>query len=991
LQFKWDIDLSMVLKKAPGTLKDLRKERENMKLEFKDFNQRLAVIAALTVPLGMAQTAIVQAADDGSGTEMEEVVVTGSLIRGTPIDAATNVSVFDRDALNLQNSPSIVDFTKNLSFSSGVDGDSNQFESNATEGLANINLRGLGADRSLVLINGQRQVAVPVRLLSGRFIDINSIPGVAVERIEILKEGAAATYGSDAIGGVVNFITRKNFQGFEIQGGYTDIEDSDGDAQIGAIFGTQLGDFDWVTSFGYSERSQLAQRDRDWSAVMDGSTNPFGGWSGFGNPGTWYPFLDTNPDADGLNIDTILSAGLPDPGCADVGSIVAGGACAFLFTQFDNLVEDEEHWQLFSEINGELAGGQQLHVEFLYAETDVPHWATSPSYPPQLLIDPVQKVTSDHPNYDDFFVDTFPELLAGLPLEPSYWIMRGRVNGAGAAGPRTSPREYETLRLAGSIEGDLNEDIGYAISVAYSHSEGGFGSSDASISKTKLAFNGYGGEGCGATLNNDETISPNGALPGEGNCVWYNPFSTGIATGYWGKFTNPNYIAGTENSQALQDWIDESWEQFGENDLFTAEIVFQQSIENIDVAYGLQFRHNEVEQDPGALNDTAINPCRVPGYMDCSNKTGLHSFLGSSTAYSLDQTIYAGFAEAAIEMGENLVVQVGVRYENYGSEKETFDPKLSVQYHITDALSFRGSVQTTFRGPTPNDVSPGSATALQFVLSTLAFKAIDIVGSPDIEPESAFTYNFGLVYSGDNLNASIDYWAFDFENPIIVEDYNQLANAYAAGGDAKAAVQGQITCPGGVRDGSCGADTIERIQTNIVNGPRTETSGVDFFVDYATDMGDFPVNLGLEGSYTLRYDVDAYYLGGVKVADAFEAAGFYNFINGARPIPDLKMRAHANVGIGDNMNALLYVNYISDYEDRRAGLPQTEEGGTIDSQTTFDAHFTANFMDDALSVTVSGINLSDEEPPRAFSDLMYDGYTHNAMGRMYKIGFRYGF
>jgi len=288
-------------------------------------------------------------AEEGSEPELEEVVVTGSLIKGTPIDSATNVSVFDREALNMQNSPSIVDFTKNLSFSSGVDGDSNQFQSNATEGLANVNLRGLGPNRTLVLINGQRQVAVPVRLGAGRFIDINSIPGVAIERIEILKEGAAATYGSDAIGGVVNFITRKNFQGIEIQGGYTDYDDSDGDAQLSIIWGTQLGDFDWVTSLGYSERNELAQRDRNWSANVDGRFWPAGGgYSSIGNPGTFYPFLDTNPDGDGLGFDTILSGGLADPDCETVGNLSRGGVCYFQYTQFDNLVEDEEHWQIFS-------------------------------------------------------------------------------------------------------------------------------------------------------------------------------------------------------------------------------------------------------------------------------------------------------------------------------------------------------------------------------------------------------------------------------------------------------------------------------------------------------------------------------------------------------------------------------------------------------------------------------------------------------------------
>ena len=212
---------------------------------------RKGLFALSTMALALLSAQTVYSQDPG---ELEEVLVTGSLIKGTATDAETNVSVYDRSTMDMQNSPSLVEFTKNLSFSSGVDGDSNQFESNATEGLANVNLRGLGPARTLVLINGQRQAAVPVRLAAGRFVDINSIPGAAIERIEILKEGAAATYGSDAVGGVVNFITRSDFEGFELQSNYASIADSDGDYSLGAIFGTQIGDFNWVTSAGYRER-----------------------------------------------------------------------------------------------------------------------------------------------------------------------------------------------------------------------------------------------------------------------------------------------------------------------------------------------------------------------------------------------------------------------------------------------------------------------------------------------------------------------------------------------------------------------------------------------------------------------------------------------------------------------------------------------------------------------------------------------------------------
>lgn len=942
-------------------------------------------VAALALAVSMSSLSIAQ-----EGGEIEEVLVTGSLIRGTATDAETNVSVYDRSALDMQNSPSIVEFTKNLSFSSGVDGDSNQFESNGTEGLANVNLRGLGPARTLVLINGQRQAAVPVRLTAGRFVDINSIPAAAIERIEVLKEGAAATYGSDAVGGVVNFITRSDFEGFELQGNYSSIADSDGDFRLGAIFGTQIGDFNWVTSAGYRERSQLQQRDRDFGTQIDGRYFPFDGYSTIGNPGTLYAFVDSNPDGQGLGFDTIVGAGA-DPGCEDVGGLAIAPppgtlVCAFQYTQFDNFVENEEHYEIFSELNGTLANGDSLHLEAMYADTSVPNWATSPSYPPQRIIDPVQTVFPNSPAWESLG-NAFPEYFDNLPADPDYIIVRGRVNGVGAAGPRTAKREYQTYRFAGSLNGALTDDVDYSFNVAYSRTEGGYNSRDASIEKTKLAYLGYGGEGCGATLNPDETVSANGAVAGEGNCQFYNPFSTALQSGYFGQFVNPNYDASVANSQALQDWIDDEWAVRGENELFTADIVFQQSVDNIDIAYGLQYRRNDVSQDVEDVANINVNPCRVTGYLDCENRTGLHSFLAAGSPYDLDQTVYAAFGEAQLTLGENLDVNLGMRYENYGAGSDTFDPKISLQYRLSDALSVRASAQTTFRAPDPNQLDPSASTALAYVAQTIAFKAIDTTGNPDLEPESVFTYNLGLVYSGERLNATVDYWYFDFENPIITEAYTQLVVAYAAGGDAKMAVQSQIICQSGAADGSCTAGGIERINPYIVNGPRLQTDGIDFFVGYEMDTS-MPFSVGLEGSYTMSNKVSDYFKGDVLVAAGEETAGYYNFNNTARPIPKIRARAYASLDVSADINLSAYVNHSGSVDDRRDNLPAGVS--SVDAFTTVDVHLNYAF-NDSLSVTLSAVNAGDEEPPIAYGDLMYDAYNHNPLGRIIKAGFKYNF
>ena len=180
-------------------------------------SQLLAASAFTVLAMGMAMPAQARAenpapatlqgqtqtSSDADEPQAPDIVVTGSLIRGTPEDAALPVDVISGEELARQGSPSALDLLKNLPTSNGVIGDANQFDARAqgSEGVASVNLRGLGPQRTLVLLNGKRIVpagtGVPV-------VDINLIPSAAIGRVEILKDGAAATYGSDAVAGVVN-------------------------------------------------------------------------------------------------------------------------------------------------------------------------------------------------------------------------------------------------------------------------------------------------------------------------------------------------------------------------------------------------------------------------------------------------------------------------------------------------------------------------------------------------------------------------------------------------------------------------------------------------------------------------------------------------------------------------------------------------------------------------------------------------------------------
>ena len=923
--------------------------------------------------------------------EIEEVIVTGSYIKGTPIDSESPVTVLKREELAKQGAPSIVEMIRRLSASSGVDGESNQFQSNASEGVASVNIRGLGAARTLVLINGKRQTPISARLPGGRFVDINGIPKLAVQRVEVLKEGAAATYGSDAIAGVVNFLTRKNFEGLEFSASHQEIDNSDGNQDFGAIFGKDFGNVHWVTSFGYETRSELSLRDIDNSQVSY-AENPRGGFSSIGNPGV---FFDPADAGKGFSALSSSRTGTKDPNCALLGGVNNSLFCRFRYTDFDNAIEEEERYQLFSEINGELSNGMNFHAEFLYSKVDVPEWKTSPSYPPQSLFGDIQSVPNDHPGLVDMATKhasfnkyiTPTKISDTLTTSGTGATFYGRLQGVGATVGREAKREYDTYRVAGTLDGEFENGIGWDVGVSWSRNEGELEGVDAQIGKTKLAFSGFGGESCAADLSTSGVLQVNGATAGAGGCLYYNPFSNAIARSSSEStfgVANPDYNAAVANSAEVLAYLDDTSLTETQSELLVVDAVFQGEFAGGEAAWaaGYQYRDLEIKSDLDDLINLNINPCGFVGQTDCAGQTGLRSFLSGGRPVDTGQDVHAFFVETAMNMSENLDVQLAVRYESYG-ETDTFDPKLAGRYTVNDWLTLRGSVQTTFRAPDIDSLQTNATTSLSYVGPTQAFKAIDAVGNPDLEPEQAFTYNLGAVMNfTDNLTVTVDYWNYDFDNPIIVEDFNSLVTAYTSGGAAKAAVQEQIFCTAGAgNDGSCAGSGIERIVVQSVNGPSIETSGVDVFVNYVLDSSVGQFTFGADISHTFQYEQDEYVKNGTLVQDSYDAAGFLNVSRGARPLPDMKGRVFGEFSL-ENHNVLLYANHTAEYDDERDNV-------SVDSQTTYDLHYRLNLFDDSTALTFSAINFTDEQAPAARVDLGYDAYTHNAFGAMYKVGIEY--
>ena len=190
---------------------------------------------------------------------IEEIVVTGSFIKTASKSDTSPVDIILRDEIDGMGAFLASDITRNLSINSGSENNTDAFTSGSTQGTSNINLRGLGLSSTLVLIDGRRQTVTGATANDGSvFVNTSIIPLIAVERVEILKEGAASIYGSDAVAGVVNYIFRRNFQGFEfdISSKKTDTGNQE-DQSLGFILGNQNDFLHWVLAGSILNRSAM--------------------------------------------------------------------------------------------------------------------------------------------------------------------------------------------------------------------------------------------------------------------------------------------------------------------------------------------------------------------------------------------------------------------------------------------------------------------------------------------------------------------------------------------------------------------------------------------------------------------------------------------------------------------------------------------------------------------------------------------------------------
>ena len=964
-----------------------------------------ALLRALGILLIAFTAASGAIAAEGS---LEEIVVTGSYIKGTPEDAALPVDVLRREELEDVGSPSIVEMVRNLGVSQGLIGETNQFDTRGgqgNEGVATINLRGLGSARTLVLLNGKRHVTTETV-----GVDISAIPSAAVGRFEVLKDGAAALYGSDAIAGVVNVITRSGFEGLELRGSFQDIEDSDGDYNASAVYGWANDRLNFLVTGEYDRRSELPVKERDW-ALLPREQNLEGGYSAISNPARFlpaHPLAASPPNPAGL-----LGAGAPDPNCELLGAPAlqptdpGGPACFFQYSYFDNLVEETDTYKIYSELNFDLNEAATLHLEALYSEVDMEAWKSSPSYPPQSLFGPDRFVAPTHPGLIDMkaqnptmFSDVgpFPAAAQGAFLVSRMLGVEGRPGG----NPEEGERNTETWRFGGGLSGAaFDGQLNYDISAYYSKRDRLLTVTDMYVERMAFALDGLGGAGC----------DPATGTPGVGPCEFYNPFSNAIERSAVNGAVNPQFNPAVANSDALIDWLtaDTGFETTNELLVWDAVISGETGWElpggNIGWAAGFQARNEKYDIEIPEVSDRTLHPCPFEDptsvvlgntpTLDCGiGTTGLLAFLGPSQPESTSRTVYGLFGELAIPVTDTIDMQAAVRFEDYGGDVgSTVDPKIALRWQATEWLALRGSGSTTFRGP-PQSFLTGTNTALVFIAPTNAFKAVDIVGNPSLEPETATGFNFGFIVDTGNFYGSLDWWSFDFEDPFQTESSSQIVTAYIAqqceDGGAGAATAECQNLRSHVFPLGTPAAALQRVEVNFINGADQETSGIDWFAQYDfNDVLGGELSLGTDGTYTAEYKSDDFTdINGQTLATGGDFIGLLNDDVPLLPKPEIKGSVWAKFSLGAH-RVTYALRYVHDYEDANPAATVLPSLHDIDSHVTHDLHYIVRLFDDRAVVSLSAINLTDEDPPQVSADLNYDPYTHSPFGRMLKLGLTY--
>jgi iron complex outermembrane recepter protein len=905
--------------------------------------------------------------------EGEVIQITGSAIERTETTTAAPVTVLDRQELEASGMVSVGDILQDLPANSNA---INTQANNGGDGSTRVDIRGLGTARTLVLVNGRRHVAGGTG--ADASVDLNAIPLAVIERVEVLKDGASAVYGSDAIGGVVNIITRSNFQGAEASfytgttqrgGGTTyDVSFIAGQASPKGNVVFSAGFFDQQDVFADQRGFSNPQRGIDWDCVAQGmpeSECEFTSGSSATPEGTVIDYFpdDGNgpvcPSGRCIFDPSLGGTGYRDANFGDIRGV--GNGDAYNFQPDNYLLTPQRRANVWSNGNYKLHDNARAFFEASYVNRQSQQ---------QLAPEPLFTISEGIVVSPDSVYNPFGKEI--------YDVRKRMVE----TGPRIFTQDVNTFRLVTGLDGKLPENLlkGWKWELSYN-----YGRTDAT------------------NINQGNLVRPNVA-----------------------EALGPSYVdngvvrCGTPDNPGSDGCV--PLDVFGGVGSITPEMI--DWITYTGVARGFNKQHTALAQAHGPV-------VKLPNNGDIVTAVGTSysrfaggfqpdplTATGNTTGNKVEPTIghydvVSGFGEISIvpvtgqDWAKWLELSLAGRVVNYSTFGSNFSYKTGLLYKAPMGLAVRGTYGTAFRAPGvgelfsgqfddfPNIADPCSTENGQLDNPVVAANCArdpalagqggvtsDVReqmparsgGNPEVQPETATVFTAGVVYEppfAEGLSLTVDYFQVSIDDVIQRAGSNiLLSNCYAQAD--------QQDCDKISRGGG---GLITEINDTVTNIGNLETAGIDVGVGYRYDLpGAGRLRHDLEGTFLRQYDRT---IGDVKTTGlGYYDLGVYPRFRGNFST----MWGMPDLGIGAGFN----VRYIHGFRECDGDdCSGSNASRRVDSNTTADIYASYSLKSPAgASMISAGVNnLLDVDPPNVYNGFLAtsDSNTYDYLGRYFYL------
>ena len=741
-------------------------------------NNKVSKAVRLAIAFGAASTAAFSAssfaAEEGEDkvAAVERISVTGSRIKRTDLEGSVPVTVIDRAAIDFSGQTSVSDLLRNTSFNSA--GSFRPQSGSSAQGVSQVNLRGLGASRSLILVDGRR---LPKSPSTGNSQDLNSIPMAAVERIEILSDGASAVYGSDAIAGVINIITRKDFNGVEMRIGASEISlpEDGGDREEGSVvFGASSENSSVIGGVSWNSRDIIYENAYEW--VQPGASSFGANWT--------KPAGYDGLDADGEPLSGGLSSIISADACNGIENFFALGDdfCAYNFNATNANEASTGNTSAFLKANYDINDEWRILSHTLVSKTK-----SFGRYAPSLNDSgPGASMSADSPNN---------------PTNPASPFYQAPSDGLGA---REVGFRHRFAALGNRDSQVDNWSTDFMVSV-----EGQIGDVFVDFGVRKNKTKTY-------EIGRGYLMSSNArAAIDSGDYMINDPFGT--------RFTTDSERS---DYATLLSGLNVTTSRIG---TFQQEEVFGSAAFDV------------MEMDGGTLQAVVGVEYRKEDYSDTYDSLSEAGQVGGSAGNSAGggRNLTSAYFEALFPVMEGLEFTLAGRYDDYSDYGSDFSPKVSVKYDVNDELVLRASYGEGFRAPTLDILTAKPAPGNPSVSDDPSCLNLGLQAGCDVQvsaitlaneemgSESSEQVSLGLAYQPtDWLNFSADYYQIEISNMIRFFGANTILTREQTGDPI----------PAGLGVERLGNGGIDLITQGYANEGKWEINGIDLNLNTTFDF-----------------------------------------------------------------------------------------------------------------------------------------------------------